>query len=113
MSTEDDAHAEIRKQISGVHDRVNDLIKGQGALVRWAIILIISIWLTILGYIYRIDVSVLAHHGASKTIVNRIDEAFAEIELTMKRTMGLNEKEHDRFRRRLVECEQHLYLYKD
>ena len=109
MSTEDDAHAEIRKQISEVHDRVTDLIKGQGAAVRWALAIVASIWITILGYIYRIDISVLAHHGASKTIVDRLDETFDNIELNMKHTIDLNEKDHIIFRRKIESCERRLY----
>ena len=111
MTEEEDEHAEIRKQISTVHDRVNDLIKGQGAIVRWALVIIIAIWLSILGYIYRIDVSLLSHLGASKTVVDRIDEAFDNIELTMNRSLNLNEKEHNKFRRRLDSCEYRMYNY--
>ena len=110
----DDTHAEeLDRRISDLCNRLDVFKETRNIVIKWALSIIIGVWLSILGYIYRIDVAVVQHTGQSASIVNRVDGLFSHMNTRIESLIGGVEKQQDRIEHRLDVLERREYVEED
>lgn len=110
----DDAHAEdLDRRISELCVRLDVFKETRNTVIKWALTALIGVWLSVIGYVYRIDVAVVQHTGQSASIVNRVDGLFGHMNTRIESLIGRVEKQQDRIEHRLDVLERREYVEED